>query len=79
MRKIVNLGLIFLLFFVKKIDCLIALYDLDIKINNQLKEGFNLSHAIVYMNQNYIYHDDICSTLPAKILPPPAWSTPQHF
>ena len=78
-RKIHHFRSIFLVVFVKKINFLIDCMDFTIKTNHQCKGRFDLLLTTVYMNQNDIDHADICSTPPAKILPPQLGLPPSIF
>ena len=78
-HKIDNFKADFFVVFVKNINFLIDCTGFYYQRNRQFKEGFDLLLTILYMIQNYIDHDDICSTPPAKILPPQLGLPPQHF
>ena len=72
MRKINNFVADFFALFVSAIDdFLIDCIWFYYKKNHKFKEGIKLLLKSVYMNQNFIDHNDICSTSPpGKILPP---------
>ena len=79
MRKINNLAADFFALFVRKIDYLIDCIWFYYRKNYKFKEGFKLLLTSVYMNQNFIDHNDMCSTPPGKILPPQLGVPPQLF
>ena len=53
--------------FVKKMS------DFAIKRNHNVKEGLKLLVTLVYLNQNYINHDYVCSTTQLKFYAPPSF------
>ena len=69
-RKIHHFRTHFLVVFVKKINFLIGCMDFTIKRNHECKGRFNLLFTTVYMYQNDIDHDDICSTPQLKFYSP---------